>query len=68
LCAGVIALQTLLGQQICPGAGTRSKPPGAVSRYKLGRKQLFVTVQNFGSGQMRVSGDNSQQDFYRKQD
>jgi hypothetical protein len=29
---------------------------GAVSRYKLSRRQKFITVQDFNCGQMRVSG------------
>jgi hypothetical protein len=32
---------------------------GAVSRYKLSRSQKIVKVQDFNSGQMRVSGFSS---------
>ena len=44
-----------IGLQICPGAGSWSKPPGAVSRYKHWRKKEFVTVQKLLSGQRSVS-------------
>jgi hypothetical protein len=32
---------------------------GAVSRYKLSRRQKFITVQDFNCVQMRVSGCKS---------
>jgi len=36
---------------------------GAVSRYKLSRKQLFITLQDFNCGLMRVSGCNGYYKF-----
>jgi hypothetical protein len=36
---------------------------GAVSRYKLSRRQKFITVQDFNCMQMRVSGCNGQYKF-----
>jgi hypothetical protein len=36
---------------------------GAVSRYKLSRRQKFITVQNFNCVQMRVSGCNGHYKF-----
>ena len=36
---------------------------GAVSRYKLSRRQKSVTVQDFDCGQMRVSGYNGHYEF-----
>ena len=36
---------------------------GAVSRYKLSRRQKFITVQEFNCGQMRVSWCNGHYEF-----
>jgi hypothetical protein len=36
---------------------------GAVSRYKLSRRQKFITVQDFNCVQMRVSGCNNHYKF-----
>jgi hypothetical protein len=36
---------------------------GAVSRYKLSRRQEFITVQDFNCVQMRMSGCNGHYEF-----
>jgi hypothetical protein len=53
---GAVAVQIYLRPLLSHGAEIWSKTVAQRSRYKLSRRQKFITVQDFNCVQMRVSG------------